>query len=83
MGQNNKIGQSSYIKITTQLSEKEKLHLHYEAVTGDELKANKKQEQRLFIYQIFFVIVIIALAFIKEKFLPSDIGWVKWIMQKL
>ena len=39
MGQNNKIGESSYIKITTQFSHKEKLQMHYEAVSGDEIKA--------------------------------------------
>ena len=82
MGQNNKIGKSSYIKITTELSEKEKLRMHYEAVTNNEIKVNRKQEQRLFIYQVFFVIVIVVLAFIKEKFFPSDIGWVQSIMQK-
>jgi hypothetical protein len=83
MGQNNKIGESSYIKITTQLSEKEKLRMHYEAVTNNEIKANKKQEKRLFIYQVSFVIVIVALAFVKERFFPSHIGWVESIMQKL
>ena len=83
MGQNNKVRESSYIKITNQLSHKEKLQMHYEAVSNDEIKMNKKQEQRLFIYQVIFVIVIITLAFVKEKFFPSDIGWVQWIMQKL
>ncbi len=83
MGQNNKVRESSYIKITTQLSEKEKLQMHYEAVSNNEIKMNKKQEQRLFIYQVIFVIVIITLAFVKEKFFPSDIAWVQWIMQKL
>ncbi len=83
MGQNNKIGKSSYIKITTPLSEKEKLRQHYEAVSNDEIKANKKQERRLFIYQVIFVIVILILAFVKEKFFPSGLEWVEWIMQKL
>ena len=83
MGQNNKIGQSSYLKITTQLSEKEKLHLHYEAGSKDEVKVNRKQERRLFIYQVIFVVSLITLAFVKEKYFPSHIGWVEWIMQKL
>ena len=83
MGQNNKIGESSYIKITTPLSEKEKLRLHYEALSDNEIKANKKQERLLFVYQVIFVLVLIILAFVKEKFFPSDIEWVKWIMQKL
>jgi hypothetical protein len=82
MGQNNKIRESSYIKITTPLSEKEKLQLHYEAVSKEEIKANKKQERLLFIYQVIFVIVIMILAFVKEKFFPSHIEWVEWIMQK-
>ena len=82
MGQNSKVRESSYIKITNQLSHKEKLQLHYEAVSGNEVKVNKKQERHLFIYQLIFVIVIITLAFVKEKFFPSDIGWVQWIMQK-
>ncbi len=81
MGQNNKIGKSSYIKITTPLSEKEKLRMHYEAVADNEIKANRKQEQRLFIYQVIFVVALITLAFVKEKFFPSDIGWVESIMQ--
>jgi hypothetical protein len=82
MGQNNKVRESSYIKITTPISEKEKLQLHYEAVSNDEIKANKKQERLLFIYQVIFVIVILMLAFVKEKFFPSHIEWVEWIMQK-
>ena len=82
MGQNNKIGQSSYIKITTPVSEKEKLRLHYEALSGNKIKANKKQERLLFVYQVIFVLVLIMLAFVKEKFFPSHIEWVEWIMQQ-
>ena len=83
MGQNNKIGESSYIKITKQLSQKEKLQLHYEAVSGDEIKANKIEEQRLFIYQVILVIVIITLAYVKEKYFPSHIDWVERIIKKI
>ena len=82
MGQNNKIGESSYSKITRPLSEKEKLHLHYEAVSDNEINANKKQELRLFVYQVIFVIVLITLAFVKERFFPSHIAWIEWIMEK-
>ena len=82
MGQNSKIGESSYSKITTPLSEKEKLQLHYEAVSDNEIKTNKKQEQRLFIYHATFVISIITLAVVKEKFFPSHLGWIEWITQK-
>ena len=82
MGQNNKIGKSSYIKITIPISEKEKLRLYYEAVSNGEIKANKKQERLLFVYQLIFIMVLIMLAFIKEKFFPSHIEWVEWIMRK-
>jgi hypothetical protein len=83
MGQNSKVRESSYIKITAPLSQKEELQMHYEAVSDNEIKVNKKQERHLFIYQVIFVIVIITLAFVKEKFFPSDIGWVQWIVQKI
>ena len=83
MGQNNKVRESSYIKITNQLSHKEKLQMHYEAVSCEEIKANKKQEKRLFIYQVILVIVIISLAYVKEKYFPSHIDWVEGIMKEI
>jgi len=83
MGQNSKIRESSYRKITTPLSKKEELRLHYEAVSDNEIKTNTKQEKRLFIYHVTFVISIVTLAVVKEKFLPSHLGWIEWIMQKL
>jgi hypothetical protein len=83
MGQNDKIGESSYFKITTELSQKEKLQMHYEAVSRDEIKANKKQEQRLFIYQVILVIILITLAYVKEKYFPSHIDWIERIIKKI
>ena len=82
MGQNNKIGESSYIKITTPISEKESLRQHYEEVSGNEIETNKKKERLLLVYQVILVLVLIMLAFVKEEFFPSHIGWVEWIMQK-
>jgi hypothetical protein len=55
--------------------------MHYEAVSCNEVKVNKKQERHLFIYQVIFVIVIITLAFVKEKFFASDIRVGSMVMQ--
>lgn len=82
MGQNSKIRESSYSKITTQLSTKEESGLQYDAISKNEIETNKKHERTLFLYQLIFIVILLALAFIKEKFFPSHISWIDWMMQK-
>ena len=81
MGQDSKIGQSSYSRLAVPLSEEENM-LRYGALHEAEIKADKKKERRLFIYQVLLVTALIAAAFVKEKFYPSGVEWINWLFNK-
>ena len=83
MGQNTKIGQGSYRSVTVPVSEKEEVNMRYNALLNEEIKAHKKHERRLFFYHAALVVTLITIAFVKEKFYPSHIEWIDWVMAKI
>ncbi len=82
MGQDSKIGQGSYSRLAVPLSEEEENMLRYAALHEAEIKADKRKERKLFVYQVLLVTALIAGAFIKEKFYPSGVEWINWLFNK-
>ena len=76
MGQDTKVGQSSYSRLTVPVTGKEEATLQLEARYMQEVEADRKREQRLFIYQVLLVATLITAAIVKEKFFPSGVEWV-------
>lgn len=82
MGQDSKIGQSGYSRLTVPFSEEEENMLRYAALHEAEIKADKKKERRLFVYQVLLVTTLSAAAFVKEKYYPSSVEWIDWLFSK-